>query len=112
MENAQNDLFVSGGMARLLILLIVLFSIPITAQKPVKIYLIPYFEQVLVPPKLCKNAFDKGICKTDNATAQCDAKILFRELKTKLDSILKEINSVPAYTAPNEQSKLSDEIKK
>ena len=101
-----------GGMLRILILFIILFSSLVSAQKPVKTDLIPYFEQVLEPPTLCKDAFDKGICKTDNINVQCDAKLLFSELVEKLDGISKEINSAPAFTSANDQSKVADEIKK
>jgi len=112
MEKNYKDLFVSRGMTGLLILLIILFSIPVSAQKPVKTDLIPYFEKVLVPPILCKDAFNKGICNTVDGGVQCDANKLFDELKTTLERITKEINSVPAFTSQNDQSKIADEIKK
>jgi hypothetical protein len=112
MEKSYKYLFVSSGMIGLLILLIILFSIPVSAQKPVKTDLIPYFEQVSVPPKSCKDAFDKGICKTDNGVFQCNAKKLFDELMTKLDNITKEIYSAPAFISVNDQSKIANEIKK
>ena len=112
MEKTRKDLFVSRGMTGLLILIIILFSGSVYAQKPVKTDLVPFFERVLVPPQLCKDAFNKGICKTDNGTVQCDAKKLFDELKTKLDCIAKEINSVPAYICMDDKSKIADEIKK
>jgi hypothetical protein len=112
MKKIQNDLFVSGGMTGILILLILLFSVTVYAQKPVKIDLVPFFEKVLVPPQLCKDAFNKGICKIDDVTVQCDSKELFDELKTTLEGITKEINSVPAYTNMDDKSKIADEIKK
>jgi hypothetical protein len=58
MEKTRNDLFVPRGIGGLSILLIILFFGPVSAQKPVKTDLLPYFDQVLVPPKLCKDAFD------------------------------------------------------
>jgi len=112
MEKTRKDLFVSRGMSGLLILNIILFSGLVSAQKPVKTDLIPFFEQVLAPPTLCKGSYDKGICTTDNGAVQCEANKLFDDLKTKLDGISKEINSSPAFTNANDQSKIADEIKK
>ena len=112
MEKIRKELWAFRGMVGLLILLIILFSDSGYAQKPVKTDLVPFFERVLVPPKLCKDAFNKGICKTDNGTVQCDAKKLFDELRTKLDGISKEINSAPAFASAIDQSKIADEIKK
>jgi hypothetical protein len=112
MEKTCKNLFVSRGVTGILILLIILFSVTVYPQKPVKTDLIPYFENVLVPPQLCKDAFNKGICLTDNGAVQCDSKKLFDELKTKLDGITKEINSVPAYTSMDDKSKIADEINK
>jgi hypothetical protein len=112
MKITHKNFFVLRGIAGLSILLIILFSGLISAQKPVKIDLIPYFEKVLVPPQLCKDAFNKGICSTDDGDVQCDANSLFDELKTTLERIAKEINSVPAFTSQNDQTKIADEIKK
>src|ERR1035437_7685718 len=59
MERTRKDLFVSRGMTGLLILIIILFSGSVYAQKHVKTDLVPFFEKVLVPPQLCKDAFAK-----------------------------------------------------
>ena len=112
MEISNKNFFVLRGMTWIIILLIILFSSLVSAQKPVKTDLIPYFEQVLLPPTLCKDAFDKGICITTNSDVKCDAQTLFSELVEKLDGISKEINSAPAFTSANDQSKVADEIKK
>jgi hypothetical protein len=112
MEITHKNIFVLRGASGILILFIILFSSVVSAQKPVKTDLIPYFEQVLIPPTLCKDAFDKGKCITTNSEVNCDAQVLFSELREKLDGILKEINSAPAFTSANDQSKVADEIKK
>jgi hypothetical protein len=94
------------------VLMIILFTGLVHAQKPVKVDLIPLFEQVSAPPLLCKDAFDKGFCNTENGSVQCNVNKLFVPLKTKLDSITKEINSIIVTGPSGDQLKIADEIKK
>ncbi len=77
-------------------IMMMLLALQATAQKPLKVNLSTYFDELIIPPSTAREAYQKTRCSPDAPNA-CNADVFYTRVRATLDNFQKEL-TMPAQT--------------
>ena len=78
---------------------------PLSAQKPLKVDFMKYYDQLLVPPSTSKEAHAKADCQGDGSQG-CNADTLYASLKATFEEYLKDLTASSMSGGSDERANL------